>query len=90
MDSYDYDYCNSSYILLTKHQFSVHLEGNTGRLPFLSKVYLNGVINSIVRTQIECQLGFTRVNIIAYTNDFVILADSVKNLIICYISFIIQ
>ena len=58
--------------------------------PFLFKVYLNGVINSIVRSQIGCQLGFTRVNIIAYTNDFVILADSVKNLIICYISFIIQ
>ena len=48
--------------------------------PFLFKLYLDATIRNISSQDTGCQLGFLRLNIIAYADDLVVLADSQKNL----------
>ena len=48
--------------------------------PFLFKLYIDNIISLISEQNVGCKLGFLRINIIAYADDLVLLADSVDNL----------
>ena len=48
--------------------------------PFLFKLYIDNMISHISSQEVGCRLGFLRMNIIAYADDLVILADSAENL----------
>ena len=48
--------------------------------PFLLKLYLNSVISAVSEMEIGCRLGFTRINILAYADDIVLIADTNENL----------
>ena len=52
--------------------------------PFLFKLYIDNMISHISSQEVGCRLGFLRMNIIAYADDLVILADSAKNLSYLY------
>ena len=55
--------------------------------PFLFKLYINGILNRISNTNIGCRFGFLKVNILAYADDVVLIADSESNLEILYTIF---
>lgn len=48
--------------------------------PFLFKLYVDNLISNIAKKNVGCQLGLLRLNIIAYADDLVILADTVEHL----------
>lgn len=48
--------------------------------PFLFKLYIDNVIQRLSEQSVGCQLGFLRINVIAYADDIVILADTQEHL----------
>ena len=48
--------------------------------PFLFKFYINDLITKISNVDVECKLGFLRLNIIAYADDLVLISESCKSL----------
>lgn len=48
--------------------------------PLLFKLYVDNLISDIAKKNVGCQLGLLRLNIIAYADDLVILADTVEHL----------
>ena len=52
--------------------------------PFLFKLYIDDVIDSLSRENLGCRLGFLRLNILAYADDLVILSDTKENLEFLY------
>ena len=48
--------------------------------PFLFKLYIDDLITLISSKDIGCRLGFLRMNMIAYADDLVFLADSKEHL----------
>ena len=48
--------------------------------PFLFKLYINEIIANIVEIKEGCYLGITKINIIAYADDIVLLANSIKDM----------
>ena len=48
--------------------------------PFLFKLYIDSIINTISEKEIGCRLGFTRMNILAYADDIVLISDTYDNL----------
>ena len=52
--------------------------------PFLFKLYIDSIISEISELEIGCRLGFTRINILAYADDIVILGDTKEALEILY------
>ena len=48
--------------------------------PFLFKLYIDCIINDISDKEIGCRLGFTRINILAYADDIVLISDTHDNL----------
>ena len=55
--------------------------------PFLFNLYLDDLICKINSLDIGCKLGISRINIIVYADDIVLLADSKHNLEILYDTF---
>ena len=55
--------------------------------PFLFKLYINSVIESIAEMEIGCRLGYTRLNILAYADDVILVADNKENLEKLYSAF---
>ena len=55
--------------------------------PFLFKLYINGLLNEISDTEVGCKYGILRMNIIAYADDVVLVANSKENLEILYNKF---
>ena len=52
--------------------------------PFLFKLYIDSMIHEISNLEIGCKMGFTRLNILAYADDIVIIGDSKEVLEILY------
>ena len=52
--------------------------------PTLFKLYIDHILEEILKLNIGCKLGLLRVNIIAYADDIVLLANSKENLGILY------
>ena len=52
--------------------------------PFLFKLYIDSMIREISKLEIGCRLGFTRLNILAYADDIVIIGDTQEALEILY------
>ena len=48
--------------------------------PFLFKLYIDDVLEEISRKGVGCKLGILRINILAYADDLVLIADNQKNL----------
>ena len=44
--------------------------------PLLFKLYIDDVLNDISNLDIGCKLGIVRLNILAYADDFVLMANS--------------
>ena len=55
--------------------------------PFLFKLYINGLLNEVSDSNVGCKYGALRLNILAYADDVVLLADSKDNLEILYNKF---
>ena len=52
--------------------------------PLLFKLYVDNVLREITAMEVGCKLGILRVNILAYADDFVILADTKEHLDVLY------
>ena len=52
--------------------------------PFLFKLYIDNLISVISNEDIGCKLGIIRINILAYADDIVFLADNSDNLSYLY------
>ena len=48
--------------------------------PFLFNVYINDIINDIASTNCGCMMGITRLNILVYADDIVLLAQSITEM----------
>ena len=48
--------------------------------PFLFKLYIDHLLTQIANANIGCKLGILRINVIAYADDIVLLADSMDNI----------
>ena len=48
--------------------------------PFLFKLYIDDVLNDICNSNIGCMLGIKRINILAYADDLVLIAQSKEQL----------
>ena len=55
--------------------------------PMLFKLYIDHILKEILEMNIGCKLGLLRVNIIAYADDIVLLANNKENLSKLYESF---
>ena len=55
--------------------------------PFLFKVYIGEILETISKLEYGCKLGLSRVNIVAYADDIILIADSLENLERMYIIF---
>ena len=55
--------------------------------PFLFKLYINGLLNEISDSNVGCKYGTLRLNILAYADDVVLLADSKDDLEMLYNKF---
>lgn len=56
--------------------------------PFLFKLYIDSLVTEISSMEVGCRLGFTRMNILSYADDMVLLADSIENLSLLYSNFV--
>ena len=52
--------------------------------PFLFKLYIDEALTEILANEIGCRLGFLRINILAYADDLVLVADNENNLATLY------
>ena len=52
--------------------------------PFLFKLYIDEALTEISANEIGCRLGFLRINILAYADDLVLVADNENNLATLY------
>ena len=52
--------------------------------PFLFKLYIDDLLTRIVEEDIGCKLGILRMNVLAYADDLVLLADTKGNLSCLY------
>ena len=48
--------------------------------PFLFKVYIDDILNTINKLNVGCKLGVTNLNIMAYADDMVLLANNLSSL----------
>ena len=48
--------------------------------PFLFKLYIDDVLQEIAGMEVGCRLGILRINILAYADDLVLIADNQSNL----------
>ena len=55
--------------------------------PFLFKLYIDQMISDISAMDVGCKLGFMRINILAYADDIVLIADTRENLEQIYVHF---
>ena len=55
--------------------------------PFLFNFYINHIINEISSLQVGCKLGLSRINIIAYADDMVLMANSENDINGLYTKF---
>ena len=56
--------------------------------PILFKLYIDAVLSDISDLEIGCKLGFVQLNILAYADDIVIVADTKENLERIYLLFV--
>ena len=52
--------------------------------PFLFKFYINSVINDISHMDEGCNIGISKINILAYADDIALVANSVKQMSLLY------
>ena len=52
--------------------------------PFLFKLYIDEALTEISANEFGCRLGFLRINILAYADDLVLVADNENNLATLY------
>ena len=52
--------------------------------PFLFKLYIDEALTEISANEIGCRLGVLRINILAYADDLVLVADNENNLATLY------
>ena len=47
--------------------------------PFLFKLYIDGILNKLSGTNVRCKLGLLRMNVLAYTDDLILVAGSLNH-----------
>ena len=48
--------------------------------PFLFKLYIDDLLNRLSGTNVGCKLGLLRMNVLAYADDLILVADSLNHL----------
>ena len=52
--------------------------------PFLFNFYINEILNDISLLQVGCKLGLSRMNVLAYADDMVLLANNIDDINLLY------
>ena len=55
--------------------------------PLLFKLYIDDILNELVKLDVGCKFGLSRVNAIAYADDIVLISNSIETLEIIYKKF---
>ena len=55
--------------------------------PFLFKLYIDDVLSDMSKLDVGCIMGISRLNVLAYADDVVLIADTIDNLEILYSFF---
>ena len=58
--------------------------------PFLFKLYIDSAVEALGELEVGCRLGYTRLNILAYADDVILVADSKESLEGLYSLFVEQ
>ena len=56
--------------------------------PFLFKFFMDDIIRDISNLKVGCMLGITRINVLAYADDLVLIACSRFEMDILYSNFV--